>query len=358
MSEFNDMALVNAVHAAVKVELPLSERFIDRWMGEVYNRLGRLQPVGLCSVVHAVAKLGGAVRRDGRFWERWFQVTVPKLGQVSDQGLSVMMYSLGHISQQPTAEFVAGWYAAIKGRLQAQALSCQGLSNSIYALGKLDIVPDDDFLELWDRAARWKAAEFTNQHFSNIILAFSLLGVKPTKRFMLVWFEYADPHEFTAQGLANSVAALAKLGFTSLPDDFNRKWIDAAVAAMPKFSPQELCSTIYAVAQFETAPETSLVDAWCARATDLMPAFSTRELSVSIHSFGRMSVVPCDRFLERWRAAALEVEFPCSQAASVLVALARLALPWSKGVSDHIKTNAADDATSGIHETYVAVASR
>ncbi|PNH04316.1 hypothetical protein TSOC_009527 [Tetrabaena socialis] len=183
----------------------------------------------------------------------------------------------------------------VQQRLQRQpdAFEPQSLSNMLYALAVLGCkdpayAPAVQCLTVEvQQGLQWQPDAFEPQALSNILYALAVLGCKNPTCCAPVAALAAECKQrgfagFSAQGLANSVWALARMGY-----DSDQAWFESAVAAAVQldtaevFSPQHVSNIWYALALVRHHPAAALLESTAA-ASDMLCTRATGQVCANL----------------------------------------------------------------------------
>jgi hypothetical protein len=135
----------------------------------------------------------------------------------------------------------------------------QDLSNILWALAVLNITPDEAWLAWFQQQLLRQLPACNQQVLANTIWALARLACSPSDAFLQSFLQQCRQQlgsraaGSTPQGYSNTLASLAKLQVAP-----GQEWLAAYVAAMqpalPRFKPQELATSIWALAKLGHQP--------------------------------------------------------------------------------------------------------
>lgn len=166
------------------------------------------------------------------------------------------------------------------------------VSMTVWAIGKLGLGPETggpQFVSKLTSFGLSRAHAFDSQGLSNLASGLSSVGLAPSELPLLLCAVRDRLHEFSAQEVANTLAAFAKLPNVHL-DECDRLSIiasDVIRARLPKFTTQQLANTAWAIAKLlegSGASARETLDFWALLAPDVerrAMQLNAQELSMS-----------------------------------------------------------------------------
>lgn len=275
----------------------------------VSEESARFTPVCLSAALHRLARLvgaaGGAVLAQDARWGVLSALAETHVVASRPRNLANSAWAFATLCVAPSPTWLARFkLAALKQLKRVPGFDAQQVSNSLWAFATMDCYPrDDELLAAFASAAaaHATAGRMLPQHVSNVLWSLAALRAKPSEEVLRALTDAALRvlPQMNSQNYANTLFALARLGYATPPSDKaggGGGLLPALAAAtlprLSEFSASELSSSLWAWASLGCSPGRAWLRAHEAASSRQLHSASAQVLSTTLLAWSKLRHTP------------------------------------------------------------------